>query len=585
METTFSVDPRLTSLLAENYRSTEAAIKELIDNAWDADATEVHITLPKIMTSESIKIFDNGSGMTAEELENEYLKIARDRISQKGEKTPKFNRKIKGRKGIGKFAGLIVASSMIIETSVRGEKIKFEISKKAFEEALVDLEKLEIPILKDRCDFAEHGTKIELKNLIENRNYPKPDKLVEILFYEYGRETNFTIFLNDSKIGLDDILGESFTYDEEIQSIGNIQLNYKIAEDKKLLKTPGIILKVNGKVVGSPSFFGLESDESIPPKILKRVYGEVNADFLEKDVTADWGAIIENSQSLEMMKEKVKEKVIFSLKEVYYRDFNLLKARVQKKLNEKIQKLPEYKRDFAEKEIQKVLAKFYDQSEDKIDVIVSFVIDAIEKDEYYHLLKKLENAKDLEVGILAGILDEYGILETGLILRQINVRYTILDSIDSLIENPKTLEIDIHKALENNLWILGREHQVISSNKTLKKIIEDYYKLKYQSDNRVDKRPDLLLAEQYTRDILLIEFKKPNTVIGRDHENQAEKYRDDLLKYLTQGSINVLIIGGSVDPKYNTNYQNNKLKLITYKETLSKARTEIKWLLSELTKA
>ena len=34
----FKVDTRLTSLLGENYRSTEVALKELIDNAWDADA-------------------------------------------------------------------------------------------------------------------------------------------------------------------------------------------------------------------------------------------------------------------------------------------------------------------------------------------------------------------------------------------------------------------------------------------------------------------------------------------------------------------------------------------------------------------
>lgn len=37
----FRVDPRLTSLLGETYRSTEHALKELIDNAWDADAETV----------------------------------------------------------------------------------------------------------------------------------------------------------------------------------------------------------------------------------------------------------------------------------------------------------------------------------------------------------------------------------------------------------------------------------------------------------------------------------------------------------------------------------------------------------------
>jgi len=43
----FRVDPRLASLLGENYRSTEQALEELIDNAWDADAEHVWITIPR----------------------------------------------------------------------------------------------------------------------------------------------------------------------------------------------------------------------------------------------------------------------------------------------------------------------------------------------------------------------------------------------------------------------------------------------------------------------------------------------------------------------------------------------------------
>lgn len=32
----FKVDTRLAILLSENYRSPEKALKELVDNAWDA---------------------------------------------------------------------------------------------------------------------------------------------------------------------------------------------------------------------------------------------------------------------------------------------------------------------------------------------------------------------------------------------------------------------------------------------------------------------------------------------------------------------------------------------------------------------
>ena len=40
----FSVDTKLAKLLGETYPSTEAALKELLDNAWDFDADTVWIT-------------------------------------------------------------------------------------------------------------------------------------------------------------------------------------------------------------------------------------------------------------------------------------------------------------------------------------------------------------------------------------------------------------------------------------------------------------------------------------------------------------------------------------------------------------
>jgi|GEM_PF-3469623 hypothetical protein len=46
----FRVDPQITEVLGEGYRTSEQAIKELVDNAWDADAESIEITLPEPMT-------------------------------------------------------------------------------------------------------------------------------------------------------------------------------------------------------------------------------------------------------------------------------------------------------------------------------------------------------------------------------------------------------------------------------------------------------------------------------------------------------------------------------------------------------
>ncbi len=60
------IDPRLAAVLGETYPSSQAALKELVDNAWDADAEYVWITLPEAMTADPIIVRDDGSGMTEE---------------------------------------------------------------------------------------------------------------------------------------------------------------------------------------------------------------------------------------------------------------------------------------------------------------------------------------------------------------------------------------------------------------------------------------------------------------------------------------------------------------------------------------
>lgn len=117
----FHVDSRLATLLSQEYKSTERALKELVDNAWDADADRVSIQLPKPLSGDPIIIRDDGTGMTVEELRRHYLTIARDRRSARGERTVGKNRQVKGRKGIGKFAGFMAASVMTLETRTRGK--------------------------------------------------------------------------------------------------------------------------------------------------------------------------------------------------------------------------------------------------------------------------------------------------------------------------------------------------------------------------------------------------------------------------------------------------------------------------------
>lgn len=61
----FSVDPRLSALLGESYTSSERALRELVDNAWDSEARVVKITLPMVISGEPVVIDDDTPTATA----------------------------------------------------------------------------------------------------------------------------------------------------------------------------------------------------------------------------------------------------------------------------------------------------------------------------------------------------------------------------------------------------------------------------------------------------------------------------------------------------------------------------------------
>ncbi len=101
------------------YDKVSAVIAELIANAYDADATEVTIRAPmgQFLASRAggdvtdkerfkIEVIDNGVGMTPQQVQDFFLVVGAERRNdvRRGDTSPNFERKVMGRKGVGKLA-------------------------------------------------------------------------------------------------------------------------------------------------------------------------------------------------------------------------------------------------------------------------------------------------------------------------------------------------------------------------------------------------------------------------------------------------------------------------------------------------
>ncbi len=155
------------------YQSPTAAIAEMVSNAWDADATEVNITLPT-HENRTIVIKDNGIGMTFEECQKKFLTVGFDkRKDNPVAKSKLFNRDLMGRKGIGKFAGFGIAEIIEICTTSQetGEKTSFtlDINKIRSSDDYVKTESMAIDVTfrtgPSELEKENHGTTVTLKSL------------------------------------------------------------------------------------------------------------------------------------------------------------------------------------------------------------------------------------------------------------------------------------------------------------------------------------------------------------------------------------------------------------------------------------
>lgn len=572
----FQVDSRLATLLSQEYSSSERALKELIDNAWDADAERVSITLPKPMSGDPIVIQDDGTGMTEEELRRHYLSIAADRRSRRGERTSGKNRLVKGRKGIGKFAGLMAAAVMTLETRARGRLCRITLRLDDLSQ-VEDIEQLNIGLQSEPCGPELHGTTITLSDLHQGLAYPDANRLRQILLQDYGRQDDFAITIDGKRLDVDDVSGSYSEQEEELPSAGKVKLRFSISDGKSGLRQPGITLRVDGKAVGRPGFFGLDQRDDFPSKLLRKLYGEIEADGLRDHITAGWDAAVENSELLKEVEGYVQPILREAYEQQYRREIQLAQARLQRAILTRLSALPEHKRVFADRAIKKILDKYYGEPESKLEPVVNVLLEAMERSDYRILLEHIAEATPGDVAGVAERLDEFGLAEMAFLVQQATARQVFLDQLDALARDAATTEAVVHRALERNLWVFGPEYSLFSSNSTLRRQVEDVLGKTYTGD-KADKRPDLLLNENLGGQYLLIEFKRPSHALNHGDYVQAIGYRHELAKYL--GSpIQVLLVGGSRSSDFPTDNREPHVEAQIFGQVISTARRQIEWLL------
>ena len=171
----FTVSARTARLIGqENFANAEGAIIELVKNSYDADASVCIIIIDPV--NDSIRILDNGDGMSEKIIRNQWMTIGTD------DKKVNFKTKSRvktGAKGIGRFAlDRLGKSSIMITKMLDSESLVWDVDWDQFNNTGAVISDIKATLQIGKSDF--WGEIIEMQNFTGLKepitNYWKEEK-------------------------------------------------------------------------------------------------------------------------------------------------------------------------------------------------------------------------------------------------------------------------------------------------------------------------------------------------------------------------------------------------------------------------
>ena len=172
------------------YSESIELIRELVNNAYDADATEVEVR----MSDEFIEVRDNGTGMDRDGLK-QYFNIGSPQKVAKT-KSSLFHRDLIGQFGIGKFASLAACERFEVYTQKGDFAARVTFDKEDWEKEgnLWNLPLQVLPPDKEKGD----GTTVTLLRL--TREFEPEEVVRKIVEGTPLKVSNFVVRLNGMRI-------------------------------------------------------------------------------------------------------------------------------------------------------------------------------------------------------------------------------------------------------------------------------------------------------------------------------------------------------------------------------------------------
>lgn len=574
-----SYDQRfLNKFLGNMIKDPVVAIIELIANAYDAGALNVHIKWPtsREASNPKFEIKDDGRGLLSNEFQQIWGKLNYDKLANQSSIIDVFDengvflekRHVYGKNGKGRLSAFCFNDKYHVISSKNNELFECEVLRSLTEDTPFILS----PSLSKETN-EKNGLTIssDIKNISSLIDVQELRKEVSARFI--SRPT-FKIYINGAQLTLQDIPKDCII-EKHVQFRDHTILIRLIDTHKvdQSTKQRGVAWWVHNRLVGDINWSFLKSYEEFDRRSTsaKKYNLIIEADCLHalNLVLPDWeGFDIQNDIWTEF-----EEVMIPAIREL---------------MNEPILKEAKLKADSALRNVRNEtkdlgllskskLISFVDQTvqlcpklnESTLNQLANILIKLEKSSNKYNLIQKLDSYTESDLDNLYSILDDWGLDMAKVVLDEIESRLKTIAEFESRIKVVNVKEVQELQTLFNTgLWMFGANFEAIdfSSNKGMSSVFKNLFNIKKRGSRN---RPDyVILPEAFSRPkfddesheeigidhVVILDLKTTGLELGSNEKDQIWKYVKELESkgaITKQTKVHGFILGDKIESSEN----------------------------------
>ncbi len=548
-EFTWEFNPRLITVhLGKNkYSSTVKALRELVANGFDADASVVRIQLEQNQLGEpcSLRVSDNGHGIAPEVIRTRFREIAAE---DAGENTSVSRL---GKFGVGRLAvhriGSISKWTTVANAS-DGRRVRsvFELTDSA---APVKVVEEVIPAGTPR------GTTVEIFNLRDkDKERPIPAVIASDLVghfcgYLLGHPER-EIWVQEERIDVAQILESRESETIEPSDLVPYEVKIDHLLFRRLLDRTRfpyhVIFSGNGRTVDTQQI-------EFPPSA--NYLGVVECAYLDTIVTANRELLVEMDDTFANLKNSALQCVEQFRARLHAERSRTFIERAREQEFYPYRGQPSDPVATAKQAIYDVVLEKLNETANvegmtkrQQEVVFRLLRRSVENENVLEVLREVARLSDEDFERFRKLLERTTLDSILKLSSEVTHRLDFLEVLHRLIygETKKYLKerTQLHKILEPDCWIFGPQFHLATTDKSFREVVRKHRKLAALPDvdtsdlsvvHGVADIPDLFLAS--TRDYpfapkhrhLLVEIKAPSVALGPKERDQIRRYADTIM--------------------------------------------------------